>query len=65
MLNSFYSLMSRDSSKLYNMEFYSAESEVINIIKALGDDNPYLTKKLKEYNINSGVYGKNILGLTM
>ena len=57
MLNSFYSLMSRDSSKLYNMEFYSAESEVINIIKALGDDNPYLTKKLKEYNINSGVYG--------
>jgi hypothetical protein len=56
MLNSFYSLMSRDSAKIYNMGFYSAEAEVTNIIKALSDDNPYLTKKLKEYNINSQVY---------
>ena len=56
MINSFYSLMGRDSAKLYNMSFYSAESEVTNIINALSDDNPYLAKKLKEYNINSQVY---------
>jgi hypothetical protein len=56
MLNSFYSLMSRDSSKIYNMSFYSAEAEVTDIIQALSDDNPFLTKKLKEYNINSQVY---------
>ena len=55
-LNSFYSLMSRDSAKIYNMSFYSSEAEVIDIIKALSDDNPYLTKKLKEYNLNSNVY---------
>ena len=48
--------MSRDSAKIYNMGFYSAEAEVTDIIKALGDDNPFLTKKLKEYNINSQVY---------
>ena len=49
MLNSFYSLMSRDSAKIYNMGFYSAEAEVTNIIKALADDNPYLTKKLEKW----------------
>ena len=55
-LNAYYSMMSRDSAKIYNMSFYSAESEVTDIIKALSDDNPYLTKKLKEYNLNSNVY---------
>jgi hypothetical protein len=55
-INSFYSKLSRDSGKLFNMSQYYAESEVLDIIKSLGTDNPFLTKKLKEYNINSGVY---------
>ena len=36
-------------------EYYS-ESEVLNMLESLGDDNPFLTKKLKEYNLNSGIY---------
>jgi hypothetical protein len=56
LLNSFYSKLSRDSNINFNMKEYYAESEVLNIVSALGSDNPYLTKKLKEYNLTSGSY---------
>ncbi len=56
LLNALYSKLGRDSNVLYNMtEFYS-ESEVLNMINALGSDNPFLTKKLKEYDLNSSNY---------
>lgn len=56
LLNSFYSKLSRDSNTDFNMKEYYAECEVLNVITALGSDNPYLTKKLKEYNLTSGSY---------
>jgi hypothetical protein len=56
LLNSFYSKLSRDSNKLNNMSEYYSEAEVLNMLQSLGNDNPFLTKKLKEYDLNSGVY---------
>jgi hypothetical protein len=56
-VNSFYSKMNRDSVKQYNVQSYVAESETTNILTALSDDNPFISQKLKEYNINSGIYG--------
>jgi hypothetical protein len=56
LINSFYSKLSRDSNKTFNMSEHYAESEVLDIIEALGSDNPYLTKKLKEYNLTSSSY---------
>jgi len=56
LLNSFYSKLSRDSNKIFNMTEHYAESEVLSMIKSLGNDNPFLTKKLKEYDINSNIY---------
>ena len=56
LINAFYSKLSRDSNKTFNMTEYYSESEVLNMLESLGDDNPFLTKKLKEYNLNSGIY---------
>jgi hypothetical protein len=56
-VNSFYSKMNRDSVKQYNIQTYVAESETTNMLQALSDDNPYMAQKLKEYNINSQIYG--------
>jgi hypothetical protein len=56
LINAFYSKLSRDSNRTFNMTEYYAESEVLSMIEALGDDNPYLTKKLKEYNLTSASY---------
>lgn len=53
LLNSYFTRLNRKSG--YDFEVYSVQSEVEkeNIVKALGDDNPFLVKKLKEFNINS------------
>jgi hypothetical protein len=56
LINAFYSKLGRDSNSLFNMTEYYSESEVLNMITALGTDNPFLTKKLKEYGFNSGNY---------
>ena len=56
-LNSFYSKFNRQSIKKYNIKSYVAESETTNLLTALGTSNPLLSKKIKEYNINSQIYG--------
>ena len=56
LLNSFYSKFNRKSIKDSNIQTYVAESETTNIVTALGSSNPFLTKKIKEYNINSAQY---------
>jgi hypothetical protein len=55
-LNSFYTKMNRPSIKQYNINSYVSESETLDIVKSLGSDNPFLTKKLKEYNLTSEIY---------
>ena len=56
-LSSFYSKLNRDSVKQYNVQTYVSESETTNLVTALGEDNPFLIQKIKEYNINSAIYG--------
>lgn len=51
-INSFYERMNRDGVYQYNIPFYTAEMERLNIIDALGEDNPYLSYKLKEYDLS-------------
>jgi hypothetical protein len=55
-LNSFYSKLSRISG--YDSGVYTVESECekVNIINSLGDDNPFLTKTLREYQLNQTNY---------
>jgi hypothetical protein len=52
LINSFYERMNRDGVYQYNIPFYVAEMERLNIVEALGDDNPYLSNKLKEYDLS-------------
>jgi hypothetical protein len=52
-MNSFYSKLNRKSGYDYGVYTVEAEAEKENIIKALGDDNPFLSKKLKNFNINA------------
>jgi hypothetical protein len=56
MLNSYYSKFNRTSG--YDLSIYEAEGddEAVNIIKSLGVDNPFLTKKIKEYLLDSNNY---------
>ena len=56
-LNSFYSKMNRDSIKQYAINNFISESETLDIVKALGTNNPFLTKKLKEYNVTENYLG--------
>jgi hypothetical protein len=51
-LNSFYSKLSRISG--YDSGVYTVESECekVNIVNSLGDDNPFLIKTLREYQLN-------------
>ena len=51
-LNSFYSKLSRTSG--YDSGVYTVESECekVNIVNSLGDDNPFLIKTLREYQLN-------------
>ena len=53
MINSFYSRLNRPSAKSFGVYTVEAEIERENILKALGNDNPFLAKKIKEYNLNS------------
>ena len=56
MLNSYYSKFNRTSG--YDLSIYEAEGddEAVNVIKSLGVDNPFLTKKIKEYLLDSNNY---------
>jgi len=56
-VSSFYSKLNRDSVKQYNIQAYVSESETTNMLTALSDDNPYISQKLKQYNINATIYG--------
>ena len=55
-LNSYYSRLNRPSG--YNLSIYEAEGddEAVNILKSLGQDNPFLSKKIKEYLLDSNNY---------
>jgi hypothetical protein len=55
-LNSYYSLFNRKSG--YNSAMYEVESdnEGTNILKSLGSDNPFLSKKIKEYLLDGTNY---------
>ena len=56
MLNSYYSRFNRMSG--YNLSIYQAEAddEAVNVLKSLGQDNPYLSKTIKEYLLDSTNY---------
>ena len=55
-VNSYYSRFNRKSG--YNLSIYEAEadSEAVNMLQSLGDDNPFLSKKIKEYLLDSNNY---------
>jgi hypothetical protein len=55
-LNSYYSKLNRKSG--YDLSIYEAESddEAVNVIKSLGADNPFLSKKIKEYLLDGNNY---------
>jgi len=55
-VNSFYSKFNRKSIKDNNIQQYVGESETTDILKAISDDNPFISQKLKEYNINASIY---------
>jgi hypothetical protein len=52
-MNSLYSRLNRKSGYDYGVYNVESEAEKENILKALGDDNPFLSKKLKNFNINA------------
>ena len=56
MINSFYSKFNRKSG--YNLSMYEAEAdgEAVNVLQSLGAENPFLSKKLKEYLLDSNNY---------
>ncbi len=56
LLNSYYSRLNRQSG--YNLSIYEAEAddEAVNILKSLGQDNPFLSKTIKEYLLDSNNY---------
>jgi hypothetical protein len=56
LLNAFYSKFNRKSG--YDLGVYEIEgdNEGVNIIKSLGNDNPFLTKKIKEYLLDGTNY---------
>ena len=55
-VNAYYSRFNRKSG--YNLSIYEveADSEAVNVLQSLGVDNPFLTKKLKEYLLDSNNY---------
>jgi len=57
LINSFYTKFNRKSIKDNNIQQYVGESEATSMLKALSDDNPFISQKLKQYNINSSIYG--------
>jgi len=59
-LNSYYSKFNRSSIPPNNIQTYVIESETDNLLEALGTDNPFLSKKLKEFNLDSQNYLSNL-----
>jgi len=55
-VNAYYSAFNRKSG--YDLSIYEAvaDSEAVNVLQSLGVDNPFLTKKLKEYLLDSNNY---------
>lgn len=55
-LNSYFSRLNRKSG--YDLSIYEAEGddEAVNILKSLGQDNPFLAKTIKEYLLDSNNY---------
>jgi len=56
LLNSFYSNFNRKSGYPLAMYEVESEDEAINILQSLGNDNPFLSKILKEYLLDSNNY---------
>ena len=52
MVNTYYSKLNRQSGYDASIFMVEAEDEKINILKSLGNDNPFLTQKLKRYLID-------------
>ena len=52
MVNTYYSKLNRQSGNDSSIFMVEAEDEKINILKSLGNDNPFLTQKLKQYLID-------------
>ena len=52
MVNTYYSKLNRQSGYDASIFMVEAEDEKINILKSLGNDNPFLTQKLKQYLID-------------
>jgi len=52
MINTYYSKLNRQSGYDASIFMVEAEDEKINILKSLGNDNPFLTQKLKRYLID-------------
>jgi hypothetical protein len=52
MINTYYSKLNRQSGYDASIFMVEAEDEKINILKSLGNDNPFLTQKLKQYLID-------------
>ena len=51
-LNAYYSKLSRSSGYPFSIYNTAAETEALNIFQSLGQNNPYLSKILKEYQID-------------
>ena len=65
MVNTYYSKLNRQSGYDASIFMVEAEDEKINILKSLGNDNPFLTQKLKRYLINqNNCLLQNILNST-
>ena len=52
MINTYYSKLNRQSGYDASIFMVEAEDEKINILKSLGNDNPFLIQKLKQYLID-------------
>lgn len=55
-INSYYSRFNRKSGNGLAMYESAADSEAVNILQSLGDQNPFLSKKIKEYLLDSNNY---------
>lgn len=56
MVNTFFSKLSRVDGYQSSVYLVESENEKINALKALGSDNPFLIKKLKQYLIDGNNY---------
>ena len=56
MLNSFYSRFNKKSGDSFSIYEVEADDEGVNMLQSLGADNPFLSKKIKEYLLDSNNY---------